>query len=148
MPLPEFDQSGNMPAGVYAANLAEVVARFGMSSRARQIVAQRLTRIYEVAKSTGELRRFVVYGSFVTSKSEPNDVDVFIIFNDAFVAKNAIGEVAVLLDHGAAQSHFGASVFWGRPVGLLTSEQEAIEYWQVCRDKRLRGIVEIKELSP
>lgn len=148
MPLPKFDTNGNMPPGVYESTLDDAVAHFGTSTRARQIVAQRLRHIYEVAKSTGELRRFVVYGSFVTSKLEPNDVDVFMIFNDTFVAKEAIGEVAVLLDHGAAQAHFGASIFWGRPLGLLSSEQEAIEYWQVCRDQQLRGIVEIKERIP
>lgn len=143
--LPPFDEYGNMPAGVYAATLDEVISRFGVSTRARQIVAQRLARIHEIAKSTNELRHFVVYGSFVTDKPEPNDVDLFIIFNDSFIAKDAVGEVALLLDHEAAQSHFGASVFWGRPIGLLASELEAIEYWQVCRDKRLRGIVEIME---
>jgi len=37
-----------------------------------------------VAAATGHLARFVVFGSFVTDKAAANDVDVFLIMDDAF----------------------------------------------------------------
>jgi hypothetical protein len=65
-----------------------------------------------VAEATGHLGRFVVFGSFVTSKPEPQDVDVFLVMDDPFDASALTSDVRLLFDHGAAQAHFGASVFW------------------------------------
>jgi len=48
-------------------------------------------------------------------------------------------------NHLAAQTHFGASVFWVRRLGCFGGEQTAIEHWQTKRDRGKRGIVEIVE---
>jgi hypothetical protein len=87
----------------------------------------------------------VVYGSFVTSKPNPIDVDVFMVFDDAFDASAYGTEVALLLDHAAADAHFGASVFWLRRPAAFGGEQATIEFWQTKRDGGQRGIVEIVE---
>ncbi len=92
--------------------------------------------------------RFVVFGSFVTSKPEPNDVDIVILMNDNFDADTTAGETRLLFDHGAAQSHFGASIFWMRRFAALGGEQLALEHWQITRSQQLRGIVEIVEDGP
>jgi hypothetical protein len=63
----------------------------------------RLERICRLAQSTGQLGRFVVFGSFVTAKPEPNDVDVFMLMNDAFDLSALSGETAILFDHSSAQ---------------------------------------------
>ena len=76
MPLPDFTESGDLPRGVHESPLARVIARFGASSDRRKPLAIRLERIYHIAIQTGHLARFVVFGSFVTNKGEPNDVDV------------------------------------------------------------------------
>ena len=39
----------------------------------------RLKRVYDLGAATDQLRRFIVFGSFVTTKLEPNDVDVFLV---------------------------------------------------------------------
>ena len=76
MGLPAFNESGDLPPGIYVASLEAVLQRFGRSNLARQLVGKRLQRIYKLARSTNHLSRFVVFGSFVTNKEEPNDVDV------------------------------------------------------------------------
>ena len=48
-----------------------------------------------------------------------------------------------LFDHLAAQTHFGASVFWLRRFAALFGEQSAVEDWQVKRGGGQRGIIEI-----
>lgn len=108
-------------------------------------MAQRLERINPVAIGTGQLSRFVVFGSFVTAKREPADVDVFLLMEDAFDLGQQTGETRILFDHAAAQAHFGASVFWLRRLAALGSEEQAIADWQIKRDGTLRGIVEIVE---
>lgn len=105
----------------------------------------RIQRIHEIASATGHLARFVVYGSFVTSKPNPNDVDVFMVFDDTFDASAQDAEVSLLLDHAAADAHFGASVFWLRRPAAFGGEQATMEFWQTKRDGGLRGIVEIVE---
>ena len=105
MPLPEFNESGDLPTGVHAASLLDSVARFGTGTDRRKVVARRLERIYRIAARTGHLARFVVFGSFVTDKHEPNDVDVFMIMEDNFDLGSLEGEARLLfVDHGAAQS--------------------------------------------
>jgi hypothetical protein len=144
VPLPEFNETGDLPTGVHAASLRDTVARFGSGSDRRKVVARRLERIYRIAVQTGHLARFVVFGSFVTDKLEPNDVDVFMIMEDNFDLRTLVGEPRLLfVDHGAAQHHFGASVFWMRRVAAIGGEQSAIEHWQIKRDGTERGLVEV-----
>ena len=44
------------------------IDRFGTVSPHRMLMALRLERIYRLAVATGHLARFIVFGSFVTSK--------------------------------------------------------------------------------
>jgi hypothetical protein len=142
--LPEFTESGDLPTGVHAASLAETLARFGTPSDRRKLLGHRLERIYQIAVQTDHLARFVVFGSFVTDKLEPNDVDVFMIMDDNFDMGSLVGEARLLfIDHGTAQDHFGCSVFWMRRMAAVGGEQAAIEDWQIKRDGTERGIVEI-----
>ncbi|MGH7830057.1 MAG: DUF6932 family protein [Candidatus Binatia bacterium] len=80
--LPLLGKDGDLPLGIYRATLRETLRRFGKGSRQRFAVAQRLERIYRVSLDTGQLARFVVFGSFVTAKREPADVDVFLLMED------------------------------------------------------------------
>jgi hypothetical protein len=93
--------------------------------------------------STGHLCCFVVFRSFVTDKSEPNDVDVIILTGGHIRLSSASGETALFFHHLEAAAYFGASIFWTRVSGALGGEQAMIEYWQVRRDGGKRGIVEI-----
>jgi hypothetical protein len=141
--LPPLGKDGDLPSGVYRTTLRNTVDRFGKGSRQRIAVAQRLERIYSVAVGTGQLARFVVFGSFVTAKREPADVDVFLLMEDTFDMGQLTGEARVLFDHAAAQAHFGASVFWLRRLAALGGEEQAIAGWQIKRDGTSRGIIEI-----
>ncbi len=143
MPLPDFTAMGDLPFGVYTASLAETVSRFGTGSHRRKLLAMRLERIYQIAAQTGYLARFIVFGSFITEKYEPNDVDIFMIMDDNFDMGSLVGEARLLFYHGTAQDHFGCSVFWVRRLAAIGGEESAIEDWQLKRDGTERGIVEI-----
>lgn len=140
---PEFDDNGDLPVGVHPAMLDEVIEHFGSPTLRRRLVGQRLERIYKLVISTGAVARFVVYGSFITSKPDPHDVDVFMLMEDSFDSHQVAGEAALVFDHLAAQNMYGASVFWIRRMAAIGGEQTAIEYWQIKRDKSFRGIVEV-----
>jgi hypothetical protein len=142
---PAFGKDGDLPPGIYRSTLRETLRRFRKGSQQRFAVAQRLERIYRVTVGTGQLARFVVFGSFVSAKREPADVDVFLLMEDTFDMAQLTGEAQVLFDHAAAQAHFGASVFWLRRLAALGGEEQAIAGWQIKRDGTCRGIIEIVE---
>lgn len=143
MSLPELNDAGDLPQGVHPATLQEVIDRFGTDTVRRQVMALRLERIYQIATETGHLARFIVFGSFITDKPEPNDVDVFMLMEDTFDFDALTGDARLLFDHGPAQDHLGSSVFWIRRLAALDGEQATIEHWQMKRDGERRGIVEI-----
>lgn len=146
MPLPPPTESGDLPRGIYQATVAEIIERFGRSSSSsewRRVLALRLKRIYRIAASTGDLVRFVVFGSFVSAKPDPNGVDVFMIMANEFASASLTGEACLLFHHTVARTHFGCSVFWIRQVAAMGGERAAIEDWQITRDGSRRGVVDV-----
>jgi predicted nucleotidyltransferase len=150
MPLPNFNSEGDMPVGVHAATMEEIVARLGTGTAPRQNVTARLQRIYHLARATGKLERFVIFGSYVTDKPDPNDVDVILIviliMRDDFKWNECDDTTRTLFEHKQATEEFGASIFWMRPSPLiLEGVDEFIAHWQIKRDQTRRGIVEVQE---
>ncbi len=145
MPLPDFNEFGDLPEGSHVALLAEVVARFGASTAQRVNVTDRLCRIYQLAVATGKVDRLLVFGSYVSDKGEPNDVDVILVMGNDFRSEDCMAESLVLFDHARANDELGASVFWVRPDMLLGEPLEQfLAFWQTKRDGRRRGVVEIR----
>lgn len=144
MSLPEFDSQGNLPVGVHRASLDEVIARFGHGTSQRQLVTTRLIRVYELASNTSKLKRFIIFGSYVTAKADPNDVDIILIMHDDFTQPECAVEARPLFDHLRAQQEFGASVFAIRPSQILLETVDSfVTHWQIRRDKGQRGIIEV-----
>jgi hypothetical protein len=79
MPLPDFNEFGDLPEGIHPSSLSDVVARFGSGTPQRVAVTHRLHRIYELASATNYLDRLIVFGSYVSDANEPNDVDVVLM---------------------------------------------------------------------
>lgn len=146
MPLPHFEKTGDLPVGLHRVPLEELLARLGGGSHQRQTVTARLLRVYRTAVATGRLERFVIFGSFVTAKPDPNDVDIILVMRDDFVLDEWTGVTRKLFEHAQAEEEFGASIFWIRPsLLLLETLEEFLSHWQVKRDRTRRGIVEVTE---
>lgn len=78
-----------------------------------------------------------------TAKPDPGDVDIFLLMEDTFDVSQLSGEIALIFDHIAAQNYEGDSIFWIRRLAALEGEEAVIEYWQLKRDGKKRGIVEV-----
>lgn len=141
MTFPEFNENGDLPVDVYQATLQEVVEHFGNGSLQRQLVAGRLKKIYFFAKATNQVLRFIVYGSFVTAKENPNDIDIFMLMKDDFNPDEISGKSRLIFKHLTTQEYEGASIFWGTKSGIIGDAREFIKGWQIKRDKTRRGIV-------
>ena len=84
MSLPASLPTGYLPPGIYRATLEEIVARFGAATPRRQTLAARLQMLLLLARATGRLHRAFVWGSFVTEKPFPGDLDVFLLMQAGF----------------------------------------------------------------
>ena len=89
-------------------------------------------------RRTAALKNFVLH-----PKIEPNDVDIFLLMDDSFDVRQVSPEASLVFDHTAAQNLLGASVFWIRREAALGGEEATIAHWQLKRDGRKRGIVEV-----
>jgi hypothetical protein len=139
---PEFNNNGDLPIGIHTATLGDVLKHFASNPR-RSVVGRRLERLYTLTRSTGHLSRFIIFGSFVTTKSEPNDVDIFLLMDDSFDVGKILTEARLVFDHAAAQNFLGASIFWIRRAAALGGEESAVGHWQIKRSGDRRGIVEV-----
>ncbi len=76
-------------------------------------------------------------------KSDPGDIDIFLIMKDSFDVTELSDETAVLFNHMATHNYEGASIFWVRSMAAFGGEKTAIEHFQIKRDGNKRGIVEV-----
>jgi len=81
--IPDFDDLGNLPRGIYLASLDEIAERFSWQSEPRQAQMESLRWLVPLAKQAG-ITRLVINGSFVTDNPEPNDVDCVLLMADAY----------------------------------------------------------------
>jgi hypothetical protein len=143
--LPALTPEGDLPPGVHKAGWQEFEGRFGRGSEKRIRAFATLRHLHALAHRTGQLQRFLVFGSFVSNAVRPRDVDVVLIMDAAFKLEQAPRESRTISSHPDAEARFGASVFWIRE-GMLDESQmrEFLETWQTKRDGTMRGIVEVK----
>ena len=141
--IPEFQKDGNLPKGLYEVTLNEVRKVFGTGSAKRKLLIGNLENIIELAKSTGKLERVIVWGSFISNKDFPQDIDLLLIMRDDFNLDANPPQVKGVFDYVQGRIAFNADIFWTKS----SIGQEAIDLWletyQMTRDFESRGIVEV-----
>jgi hypothetical protein len=76
--LPDFNEHGYLSRGIHVSTIDVLAARFGSASPERQAQTNELRDFAAWARDAGVIR-WVVDGSYVTSRVDPNDVDVVIL---------------------------------------------------------------------
>jgi predicted nucleotidyltransferase len=141
--LPVLNHEGNLPEGIHVATEDEVFARFATPSARRQWLGEQLRSLLALAKSTGQLARVFLWGSFVTSKEVPNDLDVLLVMDPGFVVEAVPAQAQVVFDHVQARLRFHADVFWTK----ASLDPQVLHLWldtyQTGKDFTRRGIVEV-----
>ncbi|MEW6737342.1 MAG: hypothetical protein AB1489_39030 [Acidobacteriota bacterium] len=117
--------------------------RFATTSARRKWLGKRLHKLLEAAKATGYLCHIFIWGSFVTNKESPNDLDILLIMDSEFQLEQITTEHKILLDHSQAKLRFNADIFWAK----ISIGKTVLELWldtyQTGRDFKRRGIVEV-----
>lgn len=143
--LPRADSNGELPRGVHVASWMEIQERFAGGSTVRARAFSKLKYLHELAGRTGCPRKFYIFGSFVSGTPEPRDVDLVLVMASGFRVEDSPRESRALFSHPDAQARYGASIFWLREGQLSRAAmREFLEVWQTKRDRRLRGILEVR----
>lgn len=139
--IPEFRDDGYLPEGLDLATEAEVTFRFGSGSRRRRRLALRFRRWLELSRLTSA-QRFLVDGSFVTAKEEPNDVDAVVLLADDYEHQVLTGVDAAL--------QLEEMLLTRRPEEIFAAEDiedwnDWVEFFGRTReaDGRRKGLVEV-----
>lgn len=139
--IPSFDAQGLLPQGIYPATWEEVIERFGVNDRRRQLL-NGLSEALNLLRLAG-CRRVYINGSFVTAKQRPNDIDV--CWDISGVDPNALDPVFFDFDDGRAaqKARFGVEFFPAQvPEGL--SGKTFLEFFQVNKEAgEPKGIIEL-----
>jgi hypothetical protein len=140
--IPDFRDDGYLPEGLHIATEAEVTFRFGAATARRRRLVLRLRRWLDLSRLT-HARRFLVDGSFVTTKAEPKDVDAVVLLADDFEQQISDGNDAALELEGMLLTR--------RPEEIFAAEDthdwdEWVEFFSRTResDGRRKGLVEIE----
>jgi hypothetical protein len=90
------------------------------------------------------MTRFLVFGSFVSDKAEPRDVDVVLLMAADFKIEECPRESKTLFNHADADAKFGASIFWLRE-GMLSHEllTDFFDVWQTRLDGKKCVMLEV-----
>jgi hypothetical protein len=131
--LPDFDEFGNLPPGIYRATIEEVVQRFGVGSPERDVEGKELLQLVEWARRARVLR-MIVNGSFVTATIVPNDVDLVILPGPDYPR-----------DQPSATDE---DVRWPFLQVLVAADEDDLEQWALRdfgtdRNQRPKGVVEV-----
>lgn len=141
--LPEFNNDGNLPEGIHLATEEEVFVRFATTSARRQWLGEQLRNLLALAKSTGQLSRVFLWGSFVTRKENPNDMDVLLVMGADFAFDMLPAQCHVLFDHVQARIHFHTDVFWTKASIDGRVLQMWLDTYQTDKGFKRKGIVEV-----
>ena len=140
--IPPFRADGYLPEGLHRASEAEVTFRFGSANRRRRRLILRIRRWIELARQV-RAHRFLVDGSFITAKTEPNDVDATVFLPNDFQAQVERGldpalELEEMLLTRRPEEIFAAedALDWNEWIEFFSRTREA--------DQRRKGLVEIE----
>jgi hypothetical protein len=142
--LPDLNTDGYLDEGIYLAELNEVLQRFGVGSSARERQGNLLRLIVENARKYPTIKRVLIWGSFVSAKPEPGDLDYSIVVEVRHNTTTIEPYDRRFFVPYEAHLHYGADR------GFLVLKDyppeayaEAILFFSQDRDGKQRGILEV-----
>ena len=158
MAIPPFDDDGNLPPGVHAAEEDEVDAALVIAfprSRTRRLIYDYWRLHRDALVDLVEVERQLLAGSFTSDKPDPADADIITVIDGQ--AFEALPQHRQLMVRSLISGHYTES-FWncdshpvlrypedhpGHSRALLVLER-ITDYFGHDREGRARGFVEVR----
>ena len=143
--LPEFDENGFLPEGVWDCDLAEFAKRFAVFRRSdrRFVLFEKLEKLLKETLATGWVKEIIIDGSFVTNKDEPGDIDIILALLPEFMTAVDVSFWAHrILDEKFLSKRYGFDV----RIAILDSAKyyEVIDFFQQIKDSdKRKGLVRL-----
>lgn len=142
--IPALTDAGLLPEGVHTCSLEEVRERFGRFDRSdrRSQLTKKLAEFVGELKSTGLVAWVGVDGSYVTSKPEPDDVDLVVVLRAEHDFSQELPPTDYnLVSKRKVRARFGFDV-------LVAPEdspalREHLDFFQLTRDGVAKGILKV-----
>jgi predicted nucleotidyltransferase len=117
--------------------MLEIVARF-CGGEIRKRWTNIIREVIALARSTENLEAAYIFGSFVTAKAAPADIDIFLVMSRDFSSSQAVGRARLLFDRSRAAIVWGICIYW---ITARTDRTSFLETWQLTRSGGQQGIV-------
>ncbi len=78
--LPDFDERGCLPDGIYNPSVQEFKERFVKKTKRRQELFEKYKEFIKLCDKANMIEQHYLDGSYVTSKEEPGDIDLIVIY--------------------------------------------------------------------
>ncbi len=144
MPIPELNEDGVLPVGIYDCTLDEIGERFGrfQTTDRRVHLFKKLCDLMKEEQTAGIATEILINGSFITNKAVPGDIDLVIVlpadYNCSLIVApfiyNAVSKVNL-------QRRYPFDVFVVEKDSRLYQDQ--IEFFCKTREGQRKGILRI-----
>jgi len=140
--LPTYYDGMHLPEGDHLATWDDVIERFSGTDR-RRAFCGRLRAILLRAKRCGFLRVYV-FGSFVSAKDEPGDVDLLWVYEEGLNIDSLDRDCRDLLNYETMKQREGWDMFCCSNNGFVINY--LTEAWRKSRppESRPRGVIIIE----
>ena len=149
MAIPEFRADGWLPEGHHAASMDEVEVRFGGSSGSQRATVMAKFKAWTAAlKRKGITGMLVLDGGFISSKENPKDFDVLLVYDDSLEeTMQSDAEAAALINYATCKEH-GFDVFAFARTSLDAPRvllAHPLEIWDLDgTTKSRKGVLEVQ----
>jgi hypothetical protein len=143
--IPEFDEEGELPAGIYGVTMDEVRARFAQFtiSNRRIVLCEALERFVTTARQTNVVTQIYLVGGYVTAKTEPEDIDLLVVYSAIVEGVELDPQQYTVVHRTGARRVFGYKLDVYPVLEGSPAEQELLRVFQLNRRGKPIGILEV-----
>lgn len=140
--IPDFDQFGKLPPGVYTATIDEVSVRYGINDHRRKLL-EGFKAAVDALRKAG-CKTIYLDGSFITDKAFPKDYDC--CWEPMGVDISKLDLILMDFSNGRQRQKlkFKGEFFVASNVALNIPRLTFLEFFQQDRDGQPKGIIQIK----
>jgi predicted nucleotidyltransferase len=125
-------------------SLDEFAKQYGVSTPRRQFLFNQARMVISLLRATGQVKRAFVFGSFVSEKPNPNDVDFFVAMAEGFTTSHLKGKIAEVFQNEVCRIRYGVDLFWVTEAIGESRIQDMLDVFSRDRQQRYNPIVEIQ----
>jgi predicted nucleotidyltransferase len=126
------------------ASLDDLKIRFGTGIPRRQFLFRQLEIVIDQLLITRSVKQIYLFGSFVSGKASPNDVDLLVVMNAGFSTTQLGGKVLELFQHDVCRIRYDADLFWVTEAVGHARIEDLLEVFSRDREGQAQSVIEVK----